>query len=42
MHLRAVFGLTAGELRVSLSVDEALATVTGRYFTTPLRRAAAS
>ena len=34
MHLRAVFGLTAGELRVSLSVDEALATVTGRYFTT--------
>ena len=41
MHLRAVFGLTAGELRVSLSIDEALATVTGRYFT-PLRRAVAS
>jgi AraC-like DNA-binding protein len=41
MQLRAVFGLTAGELRVSLSVDEALATVTSRYFT-PLRRAVAS
>jgi AraC-like DNA-binding protein len=41
MHLRAVFGLTAGELRVSLSTDEALATVTNRYFT-PVRRAAAS
>ena len=33
--------ITAGELRVSLSIDEALATVTGRYFT-PLRRAVAS
>jgi transcriptional regulator GlxA family with amidase domain len=33
MHLRAVFGLTAGELRVSLSVEEALAAVTQRYFT---------
>jgi transcriptional regulator GlxA family with amidase domain len=33
MHLRAVFGLTAGELRVSLSVEEALAAVTHRYFT---------
>ena len=42
MHLRAVFGLTAGELRVSLSIDEAMAAVTSRYFTTPLRRAAAS
>jgi transcriptional regulator GlxA family with amidase domain len=42
MHLRAVFGLTAGELRVSLSVEEAMATVTSRYFTAPLRRAAAS
>ena len=41
MHLRAVFGLTAGELRVSLSTDEALSTVTTRYFT-PVRRAAAS
>jgi AraC-like DNA-binding protein len=41
MHLRAVFGLTAGELRVSLSVDDALAAVTNRYFT-PARRAAAS
>jgi hypothetical protein len=36
-----VFGLTAGELRVSLSVEDALATVTNRYFT-PARRAAAS
>jgi AraC-like DNA-binding protein len=41
MHLRAVFGLTAGELRVSLSTDEALATVTNRYFT-PAQRAVAS
>jgi hypothetical protein len=32
MHLRAVFGYTAGELRVSLSSDEALAVVTQRYF----------
>ena len=39
MHLRAVFGLTAGELRVALSHEEALATVTTRYFT-PLRQAA--
>ncbi len=39
MHLRAVFGLTAGELRVSLSTDEALAIVTGRYFA-PLHQAA--
>jgi transcriptional regulator GlxA family with amidase domain len=39
MHLRAVFGLTAGELRVSLSTQEALAAVTSRYFT-PLREAA--
>ena len=37
MHLRAVFGLTAGELRVSLSTEDALATVTSRYFT-PLHR----
>jgi AraC-like DNA-binding protein len=41
MHLRAVFGLTAGELRVSLSTDDALTTVTNRYLS-PLRRAAAS
>ena len=41
MHLRAVFGLTAGELRVSLSTEDALATVTTRYFS-PLRRAVAS
>jgi AraC-like DNA-binding protein len=41
MHLRAVFGLTAGELRVSLSTDEALGVVINRYFTSA-RRAAAS
>lgn len=41
MHLRAVFGLTAGELRVSLSTEDALATVAARYLT-PDRRAAAS
>jgi transcriptional regulator GlxA family with amidase domain len=41
MHLRAVFGQTAGELRVSLSTEDALAAVTNRYFT-PVRRAAAS
>jgi hypothetical protein len=34
MHLRAVFGLTAGELRVSLSTEEALMIVTERYLTT--------
>lgn len=39
MHLRAVFGLTAGELRVALSPEDALAIVTARYFT-PLRQAA--
>jgi AraC-like DNA-binding protein len=39
MHLRAAFGLTAGELRVSLSIDDALGMVTSRYFT-PARRAA--
>jgi AraC-like DNA-binding protein len=39
MHLRDVFGLTAGELRVSLSIHEALAAVTNRYFT-PLHQAA--
>ena len=31
MHLRSVFGLTAGELRVSLSTEEALMIVTERY-----------
>ena len=41
MHLRAVFGVTAGELRVSFSTEEALAAVTGRYLM-PMRRAAAS
>jgi transcriptional regulator GlxA family with amidase domain len=41
MHLRAAFGLTAGELRVSLSVEDALAMVANRYFT-PARRAVAS
>jgi transcriptional regulator GlxA family with amidase domain len=41
MHLRAVFGLTAGELRVSLTAEEALGVVTNRYFA-QLARAAAS
>lgn len=41
MHLRAVFGLTAGELRVSMTTEEALAAITSRYFT-PEHRAAAS
>ena len=40
MHLRAVFGQTAGELRVSLSTEEALEAVTHRYFT-PLAQATA-
>jgi AraC-like DNA-binding protein len=39
MHLRAVFGLTAGELRVSLSTEDALQMVTHRYFT-PLSQVA--
>ncbi|MEO7985234.1 MAG: DNA-binding response regulator [Gemmatimonadales bacterium] len=39
MHLRDVFGLTAGELRVSLSIHEALAAVMNRYFT-PFHQAA--
>jgi AraC-like DNA-binding protein len=39
MHLRAVFGMTAGELRVALSMEEALAVITNRYFT-PLRQVA--
>jgi len=39
MHLRAVFGATAGELRVSLSTEEALMIVTNRYLT-PMTQAA--
>lgn len=39
MHLRAVFGQTAGELRVSMSAEEALMIVTERYFT-PLSQVA--
>jgi hypothetical protein len=39
MHLRAVFGQTAGELRVSLSAEEALMIVTERYLT-PLTQVA--
>ncbi len=39
MHLRAVFGVTAGELRVSLSTEEALMTVTDRYLK-PMTQAA--
>ena len=42
MHLRAVFGVTAGELRVSLGTDEALEIVTRRYFAPAGRRAEAS
>jgi AraC-like DNA-binding protein len=33
MHLRAVFGITAGELRVALSPEEALEVVTKHHFT---------
>jgi AraC-like DNA-binding protein len=40
MHLRAVFGSTAGELRVSLTTEEALEVVTNRYFVPPARAAA--
>ena len=39
MHLRAVFGVTAGELRVALSTEEALMTVTERYLK-PMTQAA--
>jgi transcriptional regulator GlxA family with amidase domain len=39
MHLRSVFGLTAGELRVSLSTEEALMIVTERYLS-PLSQVA--
>ena len=38
MHLRAVFGLTAGELRVSLSTEDALASVTQPLFHAPCAR----
>ncbi len=41
IHLRAAFGLTAGEIRVSLTAEDALAMVLSRYFA-PERRAAAS
>ena len=34
LHLKDVFGLTAGELRLSLSTEEALQRVTSRYFPT--------
>lgn len=40
-HCREVFGLTAGELRISLSVEEAVTVVTERYLASQ-RRAAAS
>lgn len=33
MHLREVFGSTAGELRVSLTTEDALAIIAERYFT---------
>jgi AraC-like DNA-binding protein len=39
MHLRSVFGVTAGELRVSLSTEEALMIVTDRYLK-PMTQAA--
>jgi len=39
MHLRTVFGVTAGELRVALSMEDALAIITNRYFS-PLRQVA--
>ncbi|HEY9014490.1 MAG TPA: helix-turn-helix domain-containing protein [Gemmatimonadales bacterium] len=39
MHLRAVFGVTAGELRVSLSTEEALMMVRDRYLK-PMAQAA--
>jgi AraC-like DNA-binding protein len=42
MHLRAVFGVTAGELRVSLSIEEALMLVTDRYLKPMTQAQAAS
>jgi AraC-like DNA-binding protein len=38
-QFKEVFGVTAGELRLSLTVEEALALITKRYFTS-LRQAA--
>lgn len=42
MHFKEVFGLTAGEVRISLSAEEAVADVLRRYFAPPPRRRAAS
>ena len=39
-HLREVFGLTAGQMRLSLSPDDALEVVKARYFNEPLRQVA--
>lgn len=39
-HLREVFGLTAGEMRLSLTPDDALHIVMARYFDEPLRQVA--
>jgi AraC-like DNA-binding protein len=39
MHFREVFGLTAGEVRLSLSSDEALRLITERHLRQPSRAA---
>jgi len=39
-HLREVFGMTAGEMRLSLSPDDALQIVKARYFNAPVRQVA--
>lgn len=39
MHFREVFGLTAGELRISLSPEDALCLLARRYFEAPIRTA---
>ena len=39
MHFREVFGLTAGEVRLSLSSEEALRLITERYLRQPSRAA---
>jgi transcriptional regulator GlxA family with amidase domain len=39
MHFREVFGLTAGEVRLSLSSEEALRLITERYLRQPNRAA---
>ncbi len=39
-HLREIFGLTAGEMRLSLTPDDALHIVMARYFDEPLRQVA--